>query len=161
MDTSYTISDDGRTLVAERTIAAPLEKVWSAWTKETRLEAWWAPTPWQAKTKSFDFKEGGKWHYCMEGPNGEQQWSLTSYLLIVPEASYTALDYFCTESGEINQDFPASHYEVQFDAEGELTRLIITTTYANPIDLTKVLEMGVREGFNQSLNQLEQLLQVA
>ena len=65
MKTIYTISEDKRTLISERSFTASLEKVWGAWTDNERLEKWWAPAPWQARTKSFSFTEGGAWLYFM------------------------------------------------------------------------------------------------
>jgi Activator of Hsp90 ATPase homolog 1-like protein len=59
MKTIYTIGEDKKTLIAERSFTAPLEKVWLAWTDSDLLEKWWAPAPWMARTKSFEFKEGG------------------------------------------------------------------------------------------------------
>ena len=158
MKTTYTIAADEKTLVAERSFTTTLEAIWSAWSEQAKLEQWWAPLPWRAVTESFDFTEGGKWHYHMAGPEGEKHWCLTSYLLIIPQASFSALDSFCNEIGEIDTKLPANHFEVQFDAEGDKVTVTVTTTYANPADLQTVLTMGIKEGFNQGLDQLETLL---
>ncbi len=158
MKTLYTISDDKKTLVAERSFTAPLEKVWQAWTDHTILETWWAPAPWKARTKSFSFTENGHWHYYMEGPEGEKHWCLNTYLLIVPLASFTAVDSFCDENQVIDPILPSSHWDIQFDMEGDVTTVIVTTTYASEKDLQTVVEMGMKEGFNQGLDQLETLL---
>ncbi len=45
MKTIYSIGEDQKTLITERSIAAPLEKVWQAWTTDSKLEKWWAPLP--------------------------------------------------------------------------------------------------------------------
>lgn len=158
MKTIYTLGEDKKTLIAERSFTAPLEKVWQAWTDSNLLEKWWAPAPWKARTKSFEFKEGGAWHYFMEGPEGEKHWCLNSYLIITPHASFTAVDSFCDEEGVVNEEMPISHWDVQFDAEGEVTKVLVTSTYASEKDLETVIEMGMKEGFNQGLDQLEELL---
>jgi uncharacterized protein YndB with AHSA1/START domain len=158
MKTTYTISDDKKTLISTRTFTAPLEKVWAAWTDVTILEKWWAPAPWQARTKSFEFKEDGKWHYYMEGPDGEKHWCLNTYLIITPLASFTAIDSFCDEAGGIDPSLPSSLWEVQFDTENEVTTILVTTTYKSEADLETIISMGMKEGFNQGLDQLETLL---
>lgn len=158
MKTNYTVTEDKKTLIAERSFTAPLEKVWAAWTQSELLEKWWAPLPWHARTKSFEFKEGGKWHYCMEGPEGEKHWGMNTYLIIVPEASFTAVDSFCDENGAVDESLPTSHWDVQFDTEGEVTKIIVTTTYPNAEALETVSNMGMKEGFNQGLDQLEEML---
>ena len=78
--------------------------------------------------------------------------------MIVPQASFTAIDCFCDEEGTINLDLPTSHSDVQFDQEGVATKIIVTTSYASEKDLQTVIEMGMKEGFNQGLDQLEELL---
>lgn len=159
MKTTYTIGEDNKTLIAERSFQAPLEKVWRAWTDSTILEQWWAPLPWKARTKSFSFTEGGAWHYFMEGPEGEKHWCMNTYLIITPLASFTAVDSFCDEQGAVDESLPTSHWEVQFDTEGDMTNITVTTTYANEKDLETVTNMGMKEGFNQGLDQLEEMLQ--
>ncbi len=158
MKTIYSIGEDQKTLTAERSIEAPLEKVWQAWTTASELEKWWAPLPYQAVTKAFNFSEGGEWHYCMRGPEGAVHWCLNKYLIITPLASFTAIDCFCDEEKNINEAMPSNHWDVQFDTEGKLTKILVTTSYATPKDLETIISMGMKEGFNQGLDQLEALL---
>ena len=158
MKTTYTIGENQKTLIAERSIEAPLEKVWHAWTTDSELDKWWAPLPYQSVTKAFTFAEGGEWHYCMRSPEGDEHWCLNTYLIITPLASFTAIDCFCDEAKNINESMPSSHSDVQFDTEGNLTKILVTTTYATPKDLQTVIDMGMKEGFNQGLDQLEALL---
>jgi uncharacterized protein YndB with AHSA1/START domain len=158
MKTVYTIGEDQKTLLAERSIEAPLEKVWAAWTNSEELDKWWAPLPYQAITKSYSFTEGGEWHYCMRGPEGDVHWCLNTYLIITPFASFTAVDCFCDEKKVVNEAMPSNHWDIQFDTEGNLTKILVTTTYATPKDLQTVINMGMKEGFNMGLDQLEALL---
>lgn len=44
------------------------QRVWDAWTKSEILDRWWAPKPWKAETREFNFRVGGSWHYAMVGP---------------------------------------------------------------------------------------------
>ncbi len=59
-----------KSLIIEKQVSAPLSKVWRAWTTAERLARWWGPKRWPAKTTSFDFREGGHWHYSLTGPQG-------------------------------------------------------------------------------------------
>ena len=70
-----------------RAFDAPVADVWRAWTESDLLNSWWAPKPWKAKTKTMNFREGGFWLYCMEGPDGTQHWAhrfrdLNLYLIL-------------------------------------------------------------------------------
>lgn len=156
--TTYTINEAEATLIAERFFDAPREKVWRAFTIAEALEEWWAPKPWKAVTKSFDFSEGGHWHYYMAGPNGEKEWCMEHYLTIDPGVSYTARDEFSSETGEVNETLPMNNWLVEFKDEGGGTKVVVTTTYATPLDLQKVIDMGMKEGFAMALQNLEELL---
>ncbi|WP_268741714.1 SRPBCC domain-containing protein [Exiguobacterium artemiae] len=56
---------DGSILQMEWTFNAPRELVFAAFTEKEYLEAWWGPEGWQTEITTFDFVEGGIWHYCM------------------------------------------------------------------------------------------------
>ncbi|MCG4806147.1 SRPBCC domain-containing protein, partial [Bacteroides uniformis] len=56
---------EGSVLQMEWTFNAPRELVFAAFTEKEHLEAWWGPEGWQTEITTFDFVEGGIWHYCM------------------------------------------------------------------------------------------------
>jgi len=156
--TTFTPGEDGKTLVVERAFNAPVSIVWNYWTKAELLDQWWAPSPWKAVTKSMDFSEGGRWHYYMEGPEGERHYCLVDYKTIDPEKSFTALDGFCDEEANRNYELPTNDWHNQFIDKDGHTHLIVTLTFETPEDLQKIVEMGFKEGFTQGLDQLETLL---
>ena len=55
----FTVNKTNNTLTVVRAVAAPIDFVWAAWTEPELLDQWWAPKPYQTKTKSMDFREGG------------------------------------------------------------------------------------------------------
>jgi len=61
-----------RIIVTKHFNARP-EAVWQAWTRKEILDQWWAPKPWRAETKKFEFMNGGTWQYTMVGPENERQ----------------------------------------------------------------------------------------
>lgn len=154
----FTQSEDGKMLTVEREFNAPLEKVWDAHTKSELLEQWWAPLPWKAVTKSFDFKEGGHWHYYMSGPEGERHWSWLGYHDIKPGVGFAADDYFCNEEGQRSDDLPGTNWKIEFTEENGVTKLVSRVSFANAEDLEKLTAMGMKEGYAQGLDQLEKLL---
>ena len=62
-----TITANGAELYLERTFAAPRDKVWAAFTDCEHLKHWWGPNGWDLTHCTMDFREGGRWHYCMSG----------------------------------------------------------------------------------------------
>ena len=59
-------------ITIRREFHAPKKLVWDCYTKAKLLDQWFAPEPFTAKTKSFEFREGGHWHFAMVGPDGSE-----------------------------------------------------------------------------------------
>jgi uncharacterized protein YndB with AHSA1/START domain len=146
-------------LMIVREFDAPLEQVWQAWTESDLLDQWWAPKPWQAKTKTMEFREGGFWLYCMVGPDGEQSWARADYKTIVPQKSFAALDVFCDENGTVNPDFPGMFWQVVFSSTNTGTKVEVEITFSKENDIEKILEMGFEAGFTAALGNLDELLE--
>ena len=154
----FKIDREKNAVVVEKEFSAPLDIVWSVWTRAEALDKWWAPKPWKTKTESMDFRENGKWLYAMLGPEGEKHYSMAEYKVIVLEQKFTGLDYFCDEQGNINEDLPKSHWLVEFEPQGAHTFVKIETKYESAEDLDAILNMGFQEGFTTALNQLDDYL---
>lgn len=151
--------DDARKmLVVTRIFNAPLKMVWSAWTEPKQLDQWWAPKPYQTKTKSMDFKEGGVWLYCMVGPEGDVHWCRADYLKIDFQNYYSLKDAFCDEHGNKNTAHPSMHWQNTFLKGKDGTKVHIEITFEKVEDMEKIIEMGFEEGFTAAHNNLEELL---
>jgi len=147
------------TLTVRREFLADRETVWDCYTKSELLDKWFAPAPLTTKTKSFDFSEGGHWHYALVEPNGNEYWSYTSYLKIRPIDYYTALDAFSNAAGEINQDMPRAEWLVTFTSKGPNALVETVVTYQSLEDLEKVVGMGLEQGMSATLEKLDRLLE--
>ncbi len=159
MKTKYTVLPESNQLIAERSFSAPKSKVWQYYTTAELLDLWWGPLPYKAVTKSFDFREGGHWHYVMQGPEGDAHYCVNNYKTITPEESFTAFDGFAHEDWSINRTLPGSDWEVTFTENGDVTEVKVVLTCADEKELSTLIEMGMKEGFNQGLDQLEALLE--
>ncbi|MEX2592567.1 MAG: SRPBCC domain-containing protein [Anditalea sp.] len=154
----FSVDKENSKIYVKREFAAPLNRVWAAWTESELLDQWWAPKPWKARTKSMDFREGGYWLYAMVGPDGTEHWGRVDYKRIAPLKSFTAQDVFCDEEGKTNPDLPKANWENDFQ-EGENSVIVnIEVKYNDLSELEKVLEMGLKEGFTAALENLDQLL---
>jgi uncharacterized protein YndB with AHSA1/START domain len=148
-------------LVVVREFDAPLEKVWQAWTESNLLDKWWAPKPWKAETKNMDFREGGTWLYCMVGPEGPGIWCRVDFKTINKNKSFTAVDTFCDEEGNITTDFPAMQWKNVFSRTDAGTKVVVEINFKEEADIQKILEMGFEEGFTAALGNLDELLETA
>ncbi len=155
----FSVDKDNRTITVKRDFAAELPLVWDAYTKSEILDQWWAPKPWKARTKTMDFRDGGTWHYAMVGPAGEEHWALVNYNKIHPQRSFSGLDVFADEKGNINRSMPQSKWEVTFeDKDEELTGVQFQISFDDLAQLEATIEMGFKEGLTMAMEGLDELL---
>jgi len=155
----FSVNRGNKTISVKREFAAHLQLVWDCWTKPELLDLWWAPKPYQTKTKSMDFREGGSWFYAMIGPDGAKHWCRADYKKIEPQKNFSGLDAFCDEEGNINTDFPRSFWTNSFNANTDKTTVDIVIKYEELEDLEKIIQLGFKEGFTAALSNLEQYLE--
>ncbi|WP_353738301.1 SRPBCC domain-containing protein [Lascolabacillus sp.] len=158
LEYGFTVDKHNNTITIIREYDAPLEKVWKAWTTSEMLDKWWGPKPWRAITKSLDFREGGHWHYSMNGPEGEVQWGKFDYLTIEPNESFTGKDGFSDENGTLDTTLPQNHWELRMSQTGNTVMVDMLLTFEKAEDIDTYIDMGFKEGITQTLDQLEEIL---
>lgn len=158
LEYGFTVDKHNNTITIIREYDAPLEKVWKAWTTSEMLDQWWGPKPWRAITKSLDFREGGHWHYSMNGPEGEVQWGKFDYLTIEPNESFTGKDGFSDENGTLDTTLPQNHWELRMSQTGNTVMVDMLLTFEKAEDIDTYIDMGFREGITHTLGQLEEIL---
>jgi uncharacterized protein YndB with AHSA1/START domain len=156
--TAITKDAANKKLIVVREFDGTPDLVWKAWTESELLDQWWAPRPWKAKTKKMDFKTGGQWLYCMEGPNGEQNWCRADFTVVEAPKSFSTTATFCDEDGNINDSFPKMYWKNEFDKTIMGTKVTVEVAFDNEADLEKIVEMGFKEGFAMAHDNLDELL---
>ncbi len=154
----FSVNKENKTIQVRRVFNAPIDLVWAAWTEAELLDQWWAPKPYKAVTKSMNFKEGGRWHYCMQGPEGDKQWCLLDYESIVPGKSFSGWDAFCDEEQNISNTKPSMHWNNQFSEERGNTTVNMEIGFKAFEDLETILHMGFKEGFAMGMENLDQYI---
>ncbi|MGQ7944396.1 SRPBCC family protein [Flavobacterium sp. WC2509] len=153
----FTVNKETNTVYVKKEFAAKPDLVWDAYTKPELLDQWWAPKPWLSKTKSMEFKEGGRRLYAMCGPEGEEHWALADFISITPKTSFKFSDAFCDAAGNLNIDMPRSDWDVDFVDKGDSTLVNITIKHKTLADLEKIISFGFKEGFTMALNNLDEI----
>jgi len=155
---NFTLQKQARTITVERSFNAPLDPVWAAFTEADILCKWWAPKPYVCVIKSLDFREGGRWLYYMEGPQGDRHHCFFDYETVRPKKYYMGHDGFCDEHGNATDMIPSTKWENGFSEEEGITVVRMLLTYESELALEKTIEMGFKEGFTMGLEQLDELL---
>ena len=92
---------------------------------------------------------GGKYLYCMRGPDGKDYWSTGVYREIVPMERIVLTDSFGDEKGNV---VPASHYGMAGDWPAEL---LVTVTFEELGGKTKMVlrHEGIPAGMMRELTE--------
>jgi len=154
---NFTVNKENNTVNVKREFNASLSNVWSAWTEAAILDQWWAPAPWKSRTKSMDFKEGGRRLYAMVGPEGEEHWAIADFTSISPKTNFKYQDAFSDSEGNLNQEFPRSNWDVTFSEEGDHTFVDIVIKHDKLSDLEAIIQMGFKEGFTIAMEGLDEI----
>lgn len=153
----FTVDKENSTVNVKREFNESLSNVWSAWTEPEILDLWWAPAPWKSKTKSMDFKVGGRRLYAMLGPEGEEHWAIADFSSITPKTNFKYLDAFSDSEGNLNTDFPRSDWNVSFSEQDGSTFVDISIKHKNLADLEAIIQMGFKEGFTIAMEGLDKI----
>lgn len=145
------------TVIAD--FAAPVERLWRAYTDPRQLERFWGPPGWPATFTRFEFTAGGRALYHMTSPQGEPSRGAWEFLRIDEPHRLEVLDAFVDENGDPLDGFPAMRMVMQFEATAAGSRMSSTSYFPSLEALEQVIAMGAVEGTRQSLDQLDAVLQ--
>jgi uncharacterized protein YndB with AHSA1/START domain len=73
-----------RELVITRTLDAPVELVWEAFSMPEHIANWWGPNGFTNTIHTMDFRPGGKWEFVMHGPDGTDYKNENLFTEVVP-----------------------------------------------------------------------------
>ena len=152
----FLVNKENNTVTIEREFAAPLSRVWDAFTKQEILDQWWAPKPFESRTKIMNFEVGGRRFYAMVTPDGQEMWAIHKYTSITPKTNFKYLNAFADK--EENPTLPGSDWDFNFTEQNGKTKVKITIYNESRERMEKMIEMGFKEGITATLNELEVLL---
>lgn len=152
----FTVDKSTKTVSITREFAAELSPVWDAFTQQEILDQWWAPKPFVSKTIAMDFKVGGRRFYAMVSPEGQENYSIQQYSAISPKTNFKFLNAFADK--DENPQLPGSEWDLNFSERNGLTKVFIRIYNESLERLERMVEMGFKEGFTATLNELESLL---
>ncbi|WP_147915339.1 SRPBCC family protein [Ruania zhangjianzhongii] len=113
-----------RETVVSRTVAAPRELVFEAFTEVRHLSRWWGPEGSSTTTRAFEFRAGGEWVFTMHGPDGTDYPEWISWTEITPPAKLAMVH------GEYRDDPNAFESVLTFEPDEAGTRIEMRTVFA-------------------------------
>lgn len=108
-------------LEVRRTIRAPRQRVFDAWTKTEELKAWHAPGPLTVSLAEIDLRPGGKYRIHMREPDGKEHRASGVYLEVDPPKKVVY-------SWGWDGDHPVkdSTVTIEFFERGDSTEVVLT-----------------------------------
>ncbi len=154
------ISTDAENLTMTLTadFAAPVERLWRAFTDPRQLERFWGPPGWPATFTAFDLTVGGRAEYHMTSPRGEASRGSWEFTAIDAPSSFEVLDSFVGEDGQPLEGFPSMRMVFSFDATADGSRLTNVTYFTSLEALGQTVAMGAIEGSRMAMDQLDAVL---
>lgn len=134
---SETQSSTDRVII-ERILEAPIDTVWSMWTKPEHFQAWYGPDGASISVAEMDVRQGGRRlvGMTMETPDGiMQMWFVGEYLDVVPPSRLAYTESMADEAGNVlspsDLGMPDGHPEttevnVELESLGERTKMVLT-----------------------------------
>lgn len=144
------------TLVAQ--FAAPPSRVWQVWADPRQLERWWGPPTWPATFVEHDFTVGGRAHYYMTGPDGERSHGWWRFTAIDEPRALTFEDGFADDAGNPDPTHGTTTAHVSLEEASGGTRMVLTSQFASTEQMEQMVAMGMVEGIQGALGQIDAIL---
>jgi uncharacterized protein YndB with AHSA1/START domain len=94
---------EGKEFAISRVVAAPLDRVWKAWTDAKQLKKWWGPKGFAILSTKLDLRTGGVFHYHLKSPEGQDMWGKFIYREVVPQKRLVFVVSFSDQAGGVNR----------------------------------------------------------
>lgn len=144
------------TIVAD--FAAPVRRVWDAYTDPRQLERFWGPPTYPATFLRHDAVAGGRSVYLMTGPEGDTHYGCWDWTSADAPRSFKVIDRFADGAGEPNSDLPATRMDCAFEETTSGSRLTATSHFDSLEQMQQLVDMGMLEGTRQAMSQIDTVL---
>jgi len=133
-----------RELLITRTLNAPAELVWEAFTNPEHVANWWGPNGFTNTIYTMDLRPGGLWELVMHGPDGTDYKNKSIYKEIVVNKRIV-FNHF-------NPDFTTT---IEFEEQGEQTHLRWHMLFDSAEEFIQVVKtFKADEGLKQNIEKL-------
>ena len=143
-------STENKGLFLKRTLNAPIDLVWEAWTQPEHIANWWGPNGFTNTISKMDMRTGGEWNLVMHGPDGTDYDNKCVFREVVQNKKIVY--------EHIN--WPKFLATVEFDAQGEQTHMTWKMEFESEEEFIQVVKKhGAEEGQKENVVKLDAYLQ--
>jgi uncharacterized protein YndB with AHSA1/START domain len=149
------------TLTVVADFDAEPERVWNVWQDARKLERWWGPPTFPATFTRHDFVVGGESRYYMTGPGGEKPHGWWRIDELEEPSRLRFLNGLAGDDGEPVADIEPMTGVVVFEPIANGTRMTVLTQFLDAKQMETMLGMGMKEGMEQAVGQIDAVLSSA
>lgn len=142
-------------IVMTRSFRAPRELVWRAWTDPQHVRQWWGREGSTLTVCEIDLRVGGEWRYVERQADGSEYPFKGVYREIVPPERLVSTFIFDMEPFSEKANVDTLTLE---EIDGG-TRITTHTQFASKEDRDAMVESGMEDGANESMDRLDAHLQ--
>jgi uncharacterized protein YndB with AHSA1/START domain len=158
MTASQPVAADAHDLIITRTLRAPRQALWRAWSEPDLLKEWWCPKPWTTEVKAFDLRPGGAFHTLMRGPDGGMSDNPGCFLEVVPQ-SRLVMTSMLTAGWRPATPWLGMTAVITMEDDGAGCRYTAQVMHPDEDTRAKHEQMGFFEGWGTVITQLEAFAQ--
>ena len=152
-----------REVVITRSLAAPRQLVFDAWTKPDQVPRWCAGNGWSMPVCQIDLRVGGAWRYILHGPQGLKMGIKGVYQEIAaPDRLVTTESYDDGEGGPLTgrlEMFTGESINTLTLVERNgVTTASVQVLYPDRQARDRVLGGGMEHGYAEAFDLLDRLL---
>ena len=156
--TNVTSDPTALTLTVTGEYPVPVARLWEAYADPRQLEKFWGPETWPAKFTRHDMTPGGRSQYYMTGPDGSRSHGWWQFLAVEPTHRFEVEDGFADEEGRPNAAMPTMRMVFTFEETATGSRFTSVTYFPSVDAMQQLLDMGMLEGLQSALGQLDDVL---
>ena len=142
-----------REIVMTRILDAPRELVFEAHSSCEHMRHWWGPRRYEISECEMDFRDGGSWRVVHRADDGQEFVFSGEFREIVRP------DRITWTFGWEGMPGKASVQTVEFEEHDGKTTLKTTARFDTVEDRDGMLQSGMEEGANESMDRLEEYLE--
>jgi uncharacterized protein YndB with AHSA1/START domain len=150
---------EAKTMVITAAFKTSITNVWQLWADPRLLERWWGPPGFPATFEHHDLTPGGTITYFMSGPDGGDRFDGTWNVVEVDVPTRLVVeDAIVEDDGTPSDGNSMTRMEIDIEAAGDTTRMILTTHFDSLEGMEQAIAMGVVEGMKAWMSQIDGLL---
>jgi uncharacterized protein YndB with AHSA1/START domain len=150
---------EAKTMVITAEFTASITTVWQLWADPRLLERWWGPPGFPARFEQHDLRPGGTITYSMAGEDGGERFDGTWNVIEVEAPTRLVVeDAIVEEDGTPSDGNGMTRMEIDLEAAGATTRMVLTTHFDSIAGMEQAIAMGVEEGMKACISQIDALL---